>query len=63
MNGTSDSVPVENAKYIANKNSRKLHYANCVNAKKTSAKNKVGFDSYQKAIDAGCTPAGCCKPK
>ncbi|MBT5137338.1 MAG: hypothetical protein HOM36_07250 [Phycisphaerae bacterium] len=59
---TSDSVPIDGAKYIANKRSHKLHYATCGNAKKTSDKNKVGYDTFEEAMNAGCTPAGCCKP-
>mgnify|MGYP005637931719 FL=1 len=59
---TSDSVPIDGAKYIANKRSHKLHYATCGNAKKTSDKNKVGYNTYEEAMKAGCEPAGCCKP-
>jgi hypothetical protein len=59
---TGDTVPIDGAKYIANKRSHKLHYATCGNAKKTSDKNKVGYNTYEEAMKAGCEPAGCCKP-
>lgn len=49
--GISDS-------YIGNKNSKKFHLHTCSSLPKEE--NRVPFDSYQEAIDAGYTPCGSC---
>ena len=46
------------AVFIGNKNSLKLHTEDCANLPKEE--NRVYFDSYQEAIDAGYTPCGSC---
>ena len=44
--------------FIGNKNSKKLHSEDCANLPKEE--NRVLFDSYQEAMDAGYTPCGSC---
>lgn len=44
--------------YIGNKNSKKLHHPTCSSLPKEQ--NRVYFDSYQEAIDAGYDPCGQC---
>lgn len=44
--------------YIGNKNSKKLHLDGCSSLPKEE--NRVYFDSYDEAIDAGYTPCGNC---
>lgn len=49
---------VEAVIYIGNKNSRKFHAPDCSSL--PSEKNRVEFDSYDAAIDAGYAPCGSC---
>lgn len=58
--GTSPAptTPPEAVSYIGNKNSKKLHHPDCGSLPKES--NRVYFDSYQAAIDAGYDPCGQC---
>lgn len=44
--------------FIGNKNSQKFHSPDCANL--PSEKNRVQFDSYEAAIEAGYTPCGSC---
>ena len=55
-----DVTPAENAaeSYIGNKNSQKFHAPTCDSLPKEE--NRVYFDSYDAAIDAGYTPCGSC---
>lgn len=46
--------------YIGNVNSRKFHTGDC--ASLPSEKNRVVFESYPAAIEAGYTPCGSCLP-
>ena len=50
--------PGEAVIYIGNKNSGKVHTPDCANL--PAEKNRVEFDSYQAAIEAGYTPCGSC---
>ena len=44
--------------FIGNKNSKKLHAPDCANLPKEE--NRVFFDNYQQALDAGYSPCGSC---
>ena len=44
--------------YIGNKNSKNFHAPDCKNLPKES--NRVYFNSYDAAIDAGFAPCGSC---
>jgi hypothetical protein len=46
---------------VASKNGTKYHYPWCAGAKQISEKNKITFDSIEKAKAAGYTPASNCK--
>lgn len=50
------------APYIGNKNSKKLHYADCSSVDDMKEKNKVEFYSRDEAINQGYDPCGRCKP-
>ena len=54
----SDVDAAEPVTYIGNKNSKKLHTADCSSLPK--AENQVEFSSYQEAMDAGYTPCSSC---
>ena len=54
----SDVESGEQATYIGNRNSKKLHTPDCKNLPGES--NRVEFDSYDEAIAAGYTPCGSC---
>lgn len=59
QNASPDDVEAgEAVTYIGNKNSLKLHTADCSSLPKEE--NQVKFTSYQDAIDAGYTPCGSC---
>ena len=47
--------------FLGNKNSRIFHSPDCANL--PSEKNRVEFDSYQDALDAGFSPCGSCLGK
>ena len=53
-----ENVEAEAQIFIGNKNSKKFHAPFCDSL--PSEKNRVEFDSYQDAIDAGYTPCGGC---
>ena len=53
-----EDVDPADTTYIGNKNSKKLHTEDCSNL--PSEGNRVEFDSYSEAIDAGYTPCGNC---
>ena len=59
-----DVIPDETgeAPYIGNKNSKKLHYADCSSVDKMKDKNKVEFYSRDEAINQGYKPCGNCNP-
>ena len=44
--------------YVGNKNSKKFHAPGC--ASLPSEKNKVEFDTYEEAVEAGYSPCGSC---
>ncbi|MBQ6626005.1 MAG: MBL fold metallo-hydrolase [Ruminococcus sp.] len=46
--------------YVGNKNSKKLHYPNCVSVEKMSDKNKVYFDTADEALGDGYTWCQSC---
>ena len=47
--------------FIGNKNSKVFHSPGCANL--PSEKNRVEFDTYQSALDAGYSPCGSCLGK
>ena len=53
-----NAEPAQAEVYIGNKNSQKFHSPDCANL--PAEKNRVEFDSYQAAIEAGYTPCGSC---
>ena len=59
-----DVVPDESgeAPYIGNKNSKKLHYAECSSVDDMKEKNKVEFYSRDEAINQGYDPCKRCNP-
>ena len=48
--------------YIASKNSKVFHKADCSSAKRISPENIVGYNSREEAIAAGKRPCKICKP-
>ena len=50
--------PAEPVVFIGNKNSQKFHAPDCANL--PAEKNRVEFDSYDEAVDAGYEPCGSC---
>ena len=54
----SPTEPPAAVTYIGNKNSKKLHHPDCGSLPKEE--NRVYFDSYQEAIDAGYDSCGQC---
>ena len=50
------------APYIGNRNSKKLHYANCPSVDDMKDKNKVEFYSRDEAINQGYVPCKRCNP-
>lgn len=48
--------------YIGNRNSKKLHYANCSSVDDMKEKNKVPFCSKDEAFNDGYQPCGQCQP-
>ena len=57
---TATPEPNDVGEYIGNKNSKKFHLPTCKNL--PAEKNRVFFDSRQKAVDAGFDPCGNCRP-
>jgi len=57
VKGATDS----SGQVVASKNGTKYHYPWCAGAKQISEKNKITFDSIEKARAAGYTPATNCK--
>lgn len=58
QNAQPEDVEPADTRFIGNKNSRKFHSPGCANL--PTEKNRVIFDSYQDAIDAGYSPCGSC---
>ena len=56
--GSEGSQPEQKLIYIGNVNSKKLHLASC--ASLPDEKNRIYFDSYEEAIEAGYEPCGRC---
>jgi methylphosphotriester-DNA--protein-cysteine methyltransferase len=50
------------SQFVASKNSNKFHTENCKWAKKISPKNKITFQTYSQAIQAGFQPCHTCSP-
>ncbi len=48
--------------YVASKNSKVFHKADCASAKRISPENLVGYNSRDEAIKAGKRPCERCKP-
>jgi len=59
-----DVIPDDNgeAPYIGNKNSKRLHYAECSSVDDMKEKNKVEFYSRDEAINQGDVPCKRCNP-
>jgi len=58
-----DTKPtVAEYKYVASKNSEVFHKPDCRWAKRIAAKNLVGYNSRDEAIEAGKRPCKMCKP-
>lgn len=53
-----ENATYADATFIGNRNSHKFHLPSCANLPKEE--NRVYFDSYAQAIDAGYTPCGSC---
>ncbi len=53
-----DNAKAASELYIGNRNSKKFHAPDCDSL--PTEKNRVEFDSYQDAIEAGYTPCGGC---
>ena len=53
-----NAEPAEEITFIGNKNSKTFHGSDCSSL--PSEKNRVYFDTYQDAIDAGYKPCGSC---
>ncbi len=53
-----DSTQGQDAVFIGNVNSKKLHVEGCASLPKEE--NRVYFDSYEEAIRQGYTPCGKC---
>ena len=49
-------------KYVASKNSKVFHKPDCRSTKRILAKNLVGYNSRNEAIEAGKRPCKLCKP-
>lgn len=58
QNNEPENAEAQSITYIGNVNSRKFHSPDCKNL--PSEKNRIYFDSYSDAIDAGYTPCGSC---
>lgn len=56
--GSPTQVTQGEMTYIGNRNSHKFHAPDCANLPKEE--NRVPFDTYQEAIDAGYSPCGSC---
>ncbi len=56
-----DAERAQPESYIGNRNSKVFHSPGC--ASLPAEKNRVEFDSYQAALDAGFTPCGSCLGK
>lgn len=49
-------------KYVASKNSKVFHRADCSSAKQIAPKNLIGYNSREEAVNAGKRPCKICKP-
>ena len=58
QSATPDNAEAAEEIFIGNKNSKKFHAPHCNSL--PAEKNRVEFDSYQDAIDAGYTPCSGC---
>ena len=56
-----EPTPTEH-KYVASKNSKVFHNAECSSAKRIAAKNLVYYKSRDEAINSGKRPCKICKP-
>lgn len=61
-NTSNDNKNTQSYSYIGNKNSKKFHLPQCDGTNKMNEKNKVYFNSKQKALDSGFTPCNSCNP-
>ena len=59
---TETSYDEEKYGYIGNKNSKKLHRADCSGAKDMNEKNKVVFETKEEAINQGYSECKTCNP-
>ena len=53
-----NAEPAQPVQFIGNVNSHKFHAPDCANL--PTEKNRIIFDTYEEAIDAGYTPCGSC---
>ena len=55
-------LTVDNAPYIANKNTKKFHMADCPSVKEMKDSNKVPFATKDEALEEGYKPCKRCNP-
>ena len=53
-----NAEPAQAVRFIGNRSSRKFHAPDCPNL--PSEKNRILFDTYEQAVEAGYTPCGSC---
>lgn len=53
-----NAEPAQPVQFIGNVNSHKFHAPNCANL--PTEKNRIIFDTYEEAVNAGYTPCGSC---
>lgn len=53
-----NAEPAQPVQFIGNVNSHKFHSPDCANL--PSGKNRIIFDTYEEAVNAGYTPCGSC---
>ena len=53
-----NAEPAQPVQFIGNVNSHKFHSPDCANL--PTEKNRIIFDTYEEAVNAGYTPCGSC---
>ena len=61
-NRPAAKVVAAKSQYVASKNSKVFHEPNCSSAQRIKPKNRVFYNSRNKAINAGRRPCKLCKP-
>ena len=54
-------VVARQSRYVAGRNSRVFHHADCKQAQRIKAENLLGFDSRDQALESGRRPCGVCR--